>query len=556
LKPILILIFVANLCLTSQATVAQEVAPVVPDTLVLCPAQLQPGLTDWLEYRQQQGYRIQVVSPAPIAAGIKQQIRSAARRTITAGHKLSTVVLVGDVVDLRFNPQQQLATDYVRARVNVCFGSDANIATDSPYADLDDDGLPDVAIGRIPVDSLQQLREFSRRVIEYESQSASDLASAMWRRRINFVAGVGSFGKIVDAVVEQTTKQIITDLVPASYATTMTYGSWSSPYCPDPRRFAATAIDRFNEGALFWVYVGHGNRRQLDHVRFPDQAHPILNVDTAKFLSAKQGSPVAIFLACFTGAMDDAYDGLAETMLQQPRGPIAVVAGTRVTMPYAMSLLSLEMMDEYFEGDSRTLGQLMLVAKRRMVAAKLGDDKYRNLIESMGRSLSPLPNLLAAERREHVQLVHLLGDPLLKLLRPKPLKLHASPSVDAGQTLKVSGESPAAGQLQIDLVYERDRFLQRPPRRRQYEASNAAFNEYQKIYEAANHRTVWFKRFTVQPGGFRVDLPVPPTARGRCQVRAVMTAGQEFAMGSCPVRVNKIESARQTASVNAGSSSQ
>jgi len=45
------------------------------DTLVLCPFDFQPALAKWLTYRRGQGYQVRVESPAPIAAGIKQQIQ-------------------------------------------------------------------------------------------------------------------------------------------------------------------------------------------------------------------------------------------------------------------------------------------------------------------------------------------------------------------------------------------------------------------------------------------------------------------------------------------------
>ena len=54
--------------------------------------------------------------------------------------------------------------------------------------------------------------------------------------------------------------------LPADYRLSMTYGSWRSPYCPDPRRFHATTLERLNEGAWFWVYIGHGYPLGADRV--------------------------------------------------------------------------------------------------------------------------------------------------------------------------------------------------------------------------------------------------------------------------------------------------
>ena len=513
------------------------------DTLVLCPLDFQPALAKWLTYRRQQGYQIRIESPAPIAAGIKQQIQAVADL-----NPLQHVVLVGDSGDQWVRYQQLLATDYVPAQVNVLFGSEREIATDNSYADLDFDGLPELTIGRIPADSATQLIEFLDRVIAYETHANRNLRDSLWQRRINLIAGVGGLGRVVDAVVEQTAKQMITDLVPAAYQTSMTYGSWSSPYCPDPRRFSETAIKRFNEGCLFWVYVGHGDRRRLDYVRLPDQWHPILDTNRVTQLDCETGNPIAICLACYSGATDSNQDGLAESMLMQPGGPIAVICGTRVTMPYAMSRLSLEMMEEFFEGDAATLGQLVRVSMRRMAnekAAEVGDDEYRRLIEEMGKSLSPFPRLLPLERLEHAKLIHLLGDPLLKLPRPQAIELDVVSEVAAGESLEVQGSSPTKGQLQLELVYERDRFLKRPKRRRKYESSDLAFREYQQVYEGAQQRTVAKFTVPIEQGSFEQVIEVPATASGRCQVRATVVSKDVFAMGSAAVRVARPTAVRE-----------
>ena len=513
------------------------------DTLVLCPIDFQPALTKWLAYRRQQGYQIRVESPAPVAVGIKRQIQ-----IVAATHPLKHVLLVGDSADQYARFQQLVATDFVPAQVNVYFGSDQEIATDNTYADLDFDGLPELTIGRIPADSATQLTQFMDRVIAYETNANGDLGDSLWRRRINLVAGVGGLGRVVDAVVEQTAKQMITDLVPAEYQTSMTYGSWSSPYCPDPRRFSQTTIERFNEGCMFWVYVGHGNRSQLDYVHLPDQSHPILDKNRVRQLSCAHGNPIAIFLACYTGATDACQDGLAETMLMQPGGPIAVLCGTRVTMPYAMSRLSLELMEEFFEGDALTLGDLVRVSLRRMAKdepAPAGDDRYRRLIEEMGKSLSPFPQLLPLERLEHAKLIHLLGDPLLKLARPKPLQLDVSDRIEAGTNLSVEGVAPSDGELQIELVYERDRFLKRPKRRRDYESSDFSFRQYDEVYRQAQQRTVAKIYAPVKRGSFEQAIEVPESASGRCQVRAVVVSADTFAMGSSAVRVTRPEVVRE-----------
>ena len=453
-----------------------------PDVLVVCPERFQPALGKWIEYRTKQGHSIKVLSPAPTAAGVKDQILK-----IATGGTLKHVFLVGDSGDAQAQNVDLVPTDYVAAKVNVLFGSEPEIATDHTYVDFDQDGIQDLSIGRLPVDSIAEIERFTERVIKYEADQSGD---QQWRRRINLVAGVGGFGRVIDGMIERTTKQIITDLVPAGYETKMTYGSWSSPYCPDPRRFSDSSIERFNEGCLFWVYIGHGTRHRLDKVYMPDQSHEILNSQTVTKLKCRAGNPIAVFLACYTGANDDPNDCLAETMLRQERGPIAAICGTRVTMPYAMSLLSLEMVHEFFEGEAQTLGQLMMLAKRRMVNGSDNNQEYRHLIEGMGKTFNPLPGMLKEERLEHVQLIHLVGDPLLRLKRPEKIELHSPRQVTQGERIEVEGVVDSPGDVTIELAYQRDRLRYRPPRRKDYDSGERSFAQYQETYEQAQ-KLVW-----------------------------------------------------------------
>ena len=524
-----LLLFACSLCLSS-AGIADDKGPIksAPDTLVICSVDLQPALQPWLDYRRQQGHRIVVRASQKTSLENRRMIA-----TIAQAGTLRNVVIVGDSSDAWQNPKTLVPTDYVLAKVNVKFGSEPIIATDNPYADLDNDGIPELTIGRIPVDDAQQLKTFIQRIIEYEQ-----MKPGQWQRKLNLVAGLGGFGGLVDKIIENTTKQILTELVPAGFPTTMTYASRTSPYCPDPNRFSDTAIERFNEGCMFWVYMGHGHRYQLDNFRLPDRKLKILDTSMVSKLNCRNGSPIAVCLSCYTGAHDSHGDCLAETMLRQRGGPISVVCGTRVTMPYAMSVLSVGMMEEYFRGDCSTLGELMLNAKKRMVSIE--DDRWQELLEALGQSFSPLPDLLDAECREHIHLIHLLGDPLLRLKRPGKLGLNVESKAEKllpGSTIAVSGVAPWRGKLRIEVAYQRDRFRKRPSFRKQYEPTAQAFDKMQQEYMDAIDLVCVKNDAMVEAGKFKFELTLPPGASGRCDIRAVMVADEGMAVDSQPIRI-------------------
>ena len=438
-----------------------------PDTVVVSPPGYLDALRPWVAYRAAQGHSFAFVSNAGNALEIRDEIR---RHSETGA--LRFILLVGDaepvaVLDPRVRARSVPAF-MAEAKVNIRWHSTPELPTDSWYADLNDDGVPDLAIGRLPADSPQELSLMVQKIISYESQRCP----GAWCQRVNFVAGIGGFGPLLDPLVELATKKFLTDGIPPAYRTSMTYGSWRSPFCPNPYRFHEVAIDRFNEGCLFWVYIGHGYPYQLDRVQVPGRSHHILDTNDMPRMDNRRGAPIAIFLACYTGAYDQPYDCLAEQMLRAPGGPVAVFAGSRVTMPYAMAVLGSGLMDEYFRKHSGTLGEIILNAKRQMVD-DAPERMDRKLLDLLAKAISPNPQLLDAERREHMLLFNLFGDPLMRMYYPQPLAVAVTDKAMAGTHLEIRGTSPISGTGTVELVCQRDHLRTDPPPRHLYENTPA-----------------------------------------------------------------------------------
>jgi hypothetical protein len=505
-----------------------------PDTVVVCPPAWRETLRPWFAHRAAQGHRFKLASNELPAEEIRGVIRDAAK----GGH-LKYVLLVGDAVP-RLNLDRELRarsipTHFAQAKVNVKFGSEPEIATDNWYADLDDDDVPDVAIGRITADNPEELAAIIRKILAYERTSSH----GAWRQRINVVAGVGGFGPIIDGTIETAAKKFLTDGIPPAYDTTMTYGSWRSPYCPDPRQFHDTTLERLNEGCLFWVYIGHGQKTFLDQVRVPGGVHHILACDDVPKLKCSHGAPIALFLACYTGAFDQPQDCLAEEMLRAEGGPVAVYSGSRVTMPYAMAVMGTEMIDEYFQKRPETLGDVLLAAKRRMVADKPSGQSFnRRLLDGLATLLSP-HNQLAQERAEHLLLFNLIGDPLLKLDYPEPLSVQSASAVEAGGELEVTCDSPISGRCTVELVCRRDRLRFAPPTREQFDRSGEALSRFMEIYREANNSRWVVQDAQIKEGKLATTLLVPESCRGSCHVRVFVEGKDSSALGSANVFVKE-----------------
>ncbi len=515
-------------------------APPPVDTLVFCPADFSAALAPWVEYRQGQGHRIKVLHDVASKEAMRGEIR---RRAARGG--LRFVLLVGDAHSAS-NPRNITPTHLAQAKVNLAWGSEPRLATDNWFVDLDDDIAPDLAIGRLTADSSAELRTMVQKIMAYEAAT-----SGAWQRRVNFIAGVGGFGSLADAMIESTAKKFITAGVPSSYRTTMTYASWRSPYCPDPRGFRQTAIARMNEGCLFWVYMGHGQRRYLDLVRTPGAAYPIFDVRDVPRVRTAAGAPVAVFLACYTGAFDEPRDCLAEELLKSGTGPIAVLAGSRVTMPYGMAVLGSALLDEHFQTQhSRdnnfqdrqpVLGELLMHAKRRLVqneqpsadnAQRAGQGlSQRAWLDAIAKAISPAPEQLTAERAEHAQLFNLFGDPLLRLPRPRTLTVRAAKKTRASEQLVASIENATAGRCTIEVVCRRDRLTFRPTPRPRFVNDDQHLSAFDDTYNRANDQRWTIETFQTTAGSFQRTLDIPSEARGHAHIRVMIESDAGLALG-------------------------
>ncbi|HMO12875.1 MAG TPA: C25 family cysteine peptidase [Pirellulaceae bacterium] len=498
-------------------------------TLVVLPSGFDAALQPWIELRRSQGFVIQVMRPKTTAYGLTSEIRKRHKNS-----PLANIVLIGDALN-DSAPELVVPTDYVPAVVNVRLGSEPEIATDNSFADLTGNGLPDVPIGRMSVKTADELAVLVKKIIDYETSSDFGL----WRRRIDFTAGTGGFGPVIDRAIESTAKQMITDLVPSSYETTMTFASWTSPYCPDPRRFTQTTVANLSRGGLFWVYIGHGHPQRLDYLQVPGGYFPIFGIDDCSELSCEATQPIGLMLSCYVNAFDFQNDCLGEKLIRSPGGPIAVVGGTRVTMPYAMSLIALNMINDYFvSGESTTLGELLLRSKLRLLESG-ADNEYRQMIDTMGKLFSPFADSLDDELLEHVKLFHILGDPLLTLRRPSTIKLAAPNSAIAGSTILIKGVADMDGKLTLEFCHRRDQLPNRTRRRKEFVLDHELLCEFHDTYMQSNdHVCVAFHQ-SVMSGDFEVELKIPENVKGPMVVRAHIESENDFALGEVHVVVEK-----------------
>lgn len=536
--------FAADDAVNGSSSIAKPKA-----VIVVRPAAWSIALKSWKEYRTAQGHEVLELDAELGRAGIQSAIiaitKAAQKRQETSPQSslIGYVLLIGDG-DQGTGKAPLLPAWYRRSTAMVKLGGDEMLATDSPYADIDDDDRPDLAIGRIPADTAEQAQQVLERSIAYERQ----LDYGLWRRDVRIVAGVGGFGALADSAIEMTTSRFLTDRVPAWCNVNMTYASPNSPFCPDPFQFSHATVEQLDAGSQFWVYIGHGHVKHLDYVRVDDQHLGILDSTQIKTTANHMRPPIALFLACYTGAFDAREDCLSEQMMMSPSGPVAAIAATRVTGPYGLATLASGMLDECYIAKSETLGDVIMCSKRRMLEPDEPLEKMTGkanaqmqLITAMASALSPPGHDLMTERLEHVWQVNLLGDPLLRLHHPESIDIKATPRILPGETISINGKSPQAGQATVELTLPRDRTHKDLFIAGKFTTDTDVRSKMQDTYSQANNRVLLSQTINLAaPGDFACDLAtangLPP---GRYVVRVFIEGKQSCSAGAAEVQITR-----------------
>jgi len=495
------------------------------DAIAVCPPALQPALSSWVSRRTGEGLSVGVITPEPTAAATKRKLADAAEVGRTR-----YVLLVGDTqlspdgraIDARYF----VPTIYQQADATAAWQEVPHLPGDYQYGDFDDDGLVNAAVGRLPVQTVDQAKELFARIAAYED--SRDFGN--WRSRVDLVAGMGGFGPLIDGAIETITSGIITGYLPGAVRTRVTHAGPDSLFFPGSDRFTDTVLANYADGSRFWVYAGHGHIRELDRVPATRFGRPVLAVDDVERLRrSADGAPIALLLACYTGAFDATEDCLAKEMLLTPGGPIAVLAGSRVTMPYGNAAAAMGLIHSVYNRKPERLGDAWretLIELATASDAEPGLQSRRLVIDSLAQVLGG--GRIDEERREHMQLYNWLGDPTLRLAHPEELQIDPVGGVTAGQTLMVTGTSPLNGTLTVEL----HRRLGTPATNAIHELAGDT-GQPRTPYELANDTVIsdWSVALS-QSGQWKLPVTLPTNVSGPMQLVVRLEGDDGFASGA------------------------
>jgi hypothetical protein len=314
------------------------------------------------------------------------------------------------------------------------------------------------------------------------------------------------FNPLVDQLIERQFTQVVATEIPAAYDVEVAFAKPSSKYCWYPPGFHANAVRMLNEGALFYVYVGHGFRSGLDEVGYNDRRYPILEKRQVKEAEVREGLPLMVAVACSTGEFDAAAeDCIGEELVKRPGGPVAFIGGSRVTQPYANALFSRALVDQVFRREAATVGEALWGAKEAL--GQEDRSPLRLQADALAATIQG-PASLEPMRQDVVLQYNLLGDPATPIRRPGGgLALQVRGLPGPGRTFVVTGEAPD-GPVHLSFEVPRDRFAhgvelgEGPPEQ-----------AIAQRYAAANRKWIVRTQAVAAGGRFEAELELPGSVK-------------------------------------------
>ena len=359
-------------------------SPPEADLLIVAPSVFHEALLPLVERRRGQGMRVLLASPRRLydefAHGIASPV--ALRDAIAGiweggeGEALRYVLLVGDA---SYDYKDDLGTGRRPLVPTYMTGTPAlgQAASDSFFADLDQDELPDVAVGRWPLRDAEAVRSMVDRLLAYEESGDSHVD---WRLRVVGVSGDG------EPIFAQASRDAL-DAMPAALAKVAV----DRNACVDAAEANDAIQAAFEAGCLLFHYMGHG---QIDMWGNED----LLPSATVDVLSNGLRKPVVLSATCLDGYFIDPQGTpcRAERLLTAPSGgAIAVWSSSGLASADAKEPLLRAFHHALFQGGSAVLGDCIREAQVSMLLN--GDDP------------------------EGVVATHLLfGDPSMRLRVPAP----------------------------------------------------------------------------------------------------------------------------------------
>lgn len=311
------------------------------DYVIITTADLKPSLEGLAELRRNQGMVVQVVDIEDLydeftfGQHSPQAIHDYLQRAMNVWTREPNYVLLAG--DASYDPKNYLGRGFNdRVPTKLLDTNLMEAASDDWLADFDNDGVADIAIGRLPVRTVAEMNALVAKIVGYENAAPEPARSAV------LVADISFEGQ----------SRAIETLLPYGMAVTTINRSSADDATVHDHIIAA-----LSHGPRVTNFVGHGSNGVWTG------GSVLSNFDSPGLMNTNRLS-VFTMMTCFNGYFHDAFnDSLSEALLKSPGGAVAVWASTTLTETAGQNVIAQEFYRNLFGARPATLGDAARLAK-------------------------------------------------------------------------------------------------------------------------------------------------------------------------------------------------
>jgi len=250
-------------------------------------------------------------------------------------------------------------------------------ASELPKSDVDDDGYPEIVVGRIPAHSVADVLAYGAKAVKY-IQDTEDPCDDSWVDEISVWIDsrhmAGNDGEFADSLGMD-----LLNYIPSGYNSHVIKNA-PCPDCLDYPEREALAIGEFDAGRSLVISFG----TVANCYRLNDW-FDVRNGFTVSKLQANEIFPFLLAISCEQGAFDETESPtsgrpICERLLfDDSRGPIGIYAPSRGSWQTGNHLMGKLVLEYLYDKGAQSLGHACLAAQRELIWTR---PKFRDLAKS------------------------------------------------------------------------------------------------------------------------------------------------------------------------------